>query len=88
MTPTSPVPRGPHPVRELQGEPLPGPLPPVQGQAGDQLQQEQSSRGGGEDLLPEGDDKCLMQDKSKYIQNSFPATQELLRLRTTITLNT
>ena len=39
---SSSVPRGSHPLRELQGEPLPGALPTVPGSIGDQLQQEPS----------------------------------------------
>ena len=31
----------------------------MQSQAGDELQQEQSPGRGGQDFLPEGDDKCL-----------------------------
>ena len=46
-----PVPRGSHPVRKLQGEPLPGALPPVQGAPGEELQQEQGPRGDGKVLL-------------------------------------
>merc|ERR1712012_899853 len=54
------LPGRPHPVRELQGKPISGALPPVQNQTGDELQQEQSPGGGGENFLPEGDDKCLV----------------------------
>ena len=64
---SSSVPRGSHPLRELQGEPLPGPLPPVPSSIGDELQQEPSPWGGGTDFLPEGDDQCLMQFSPKYI---------------------